>query len=266
MGTIRGVMSQPRAISSVRQTVTGGSVNVNRLPNALAAGSGLAIVLSASIGTPFSVSFAQGPLDFPATLTANQTLSGLTANSFGCVFVDRNVATGALSLGWASLLPVYQVYEPASPATNQHWFDLNSRIMYRWSGSAWDIVQRVFIGEFTTGASTVTGVRNYAYNGIYDSGWFLVGANTVYTAPHNLGMFLPQGLARVSLYQNNTATDSSVMVLGQSITHAPSNTISFVYTWGSNVDLAFVTGSFVGYINGTWLTTGYYKLIVDRGW
>jgi hypothetical protein len=46
---------------------------------------------------------------------------------------------------------------------------------------------RVYVGEATVGASTVSSVVSYAFNGRYDSGLFLVAASSGYTKLHNIG-------------------------------------------------------------------------------
>jgi hypothetical protein len=270
VGTIRGILAQQR--TTRRQTVLRGQMDTasgTNYPgvqgNALSAGSGLALTLTASGGTPYRVSFAEGNFDYVGEFVANQTISGLPSSSGGLAFVERDRVTGALSTGFTTLTPVYQYSAPASPATNQCWFDLTSFTMLRWTGSAWTTIQRVFIGEFTTGASTVTGVRNYAYNGIYDSGWFAVAASSSYTLDHNLGMFLPEALASVSVYQNTTATNTSAIV-GSVVYDVGGPSNSYFWQPSSRTVAVLNTGLRPLFNGSAWVTSGFYRLNITRFW
>lgn len=72
-------------------------------------------------------------------------------------------------------------------ATGQHWFDLSTMQMKRWSGSAWETKQRVFVGEAVTDGSGVTSVVSYALRGEYVPARFTVAASTNITKSHNIG-------------------------------------------------------------------------------
>lgn len=75
-------------------------------------------------------------------------------------------------------IPAAQMYEVTSASAT--------------SGTAPEMTarSRVFHGEADTGASSVSAVRNYAYQGVYDSGWTntLPGAATYTSRNHNIGM------------------------------------------------------------------------------
>jgi hypothetical protein len=74
-----------------------------------------------------------------------------------------------------------------------HFFSLSENKMYSWNGSAWEEKQRVFVGEASRNASTVTSTT-YAYRGYYESdvqslsSAFTVGTtDAVVEVPANIG-------------------------------------------------------------------------------
>lgn len=73
----------------------------------------------------------------------------------------------------------------------EHWFNLNTMKMTVWNDTtgAWDIKQRVFVGEAVCGASSVSSVVAYALKGEYDSGWFDIPISAKRTKDHNIGVF-----------------------------------------------------------------------------
>ncbi|MBS1983112.1 MAG: hypothetical protein JST16_02975 [Bdellovibrionales bacterium] len=69
-----------------------------------------------------------------------------------------------------------------------NWFDMAAFKFKSWNGSSWDAVQRLFVGEAVTGASSVSSVTTYALRGYYESPVFSVAAASFYTKNHNLGV------------------------------------------------------------------------------
>lgn len=70
-----------------------------------------------------------------------------------------------------------------------HWFDLNTFVMKSWNGSAWEVKQRVFVGQAdTNGSGNITSLVTYAYKARYNSGLFAVSANNAYVKNHNIGV------------------------------------------------------------------------------
>lgn len=160
--------------SARRQSILSGSLDgTTRQANALSIGTGLSVNLAATT-TNLVLSFGAGRdqyglINIVGTVAADTTFSSLTANqSVVYLYVDRNTSTGALSTGFSLLQPTDATQPPVSPSTDQHWFNDAENTMYRWSGSAWVAVQRVFIGQCVTGASTVTSVITYPYLTIAD--------------------------------------------------------------------------------------------------
>ncbi len=259
-----------------RQTVLNGSIDTNGLPNALSIGSGLAVTLTAS-STPFLLSFASGfdgngQIDYAGQINSNQTFSSLTASTTCFLYVDRNSSTGALTLGFSTLTPIYSRATPTSPSTDQHWFSPAAYVMQRWNGSAWVAVQRVFVGEAVTGASTVTSVDTYAYSGLFATGWFAVTVSTNYSKKHYLGMTLADANALVSVFTSTSATGTS------DVTIAPTYVSNMATFYGylpkstlinSRQGFGFFTGNGgVHFDNGSggWVTSSYYNIIYKRGW
>lgn len=260
------------AIVPVRQTVLNGAVDSSGFPSALSIGAGLSVTLTGT-GIPFLLSFAagfdaNGPVDYLGRFTANQTFSGLTANTTCFLYVDRDSTTGALTIGFTTLAPTYQPAAPSSPATGQHWFDLSSFTMKRWSGSAWVVFQRVFVGACNTGASTVTAVFTYAYGGIYQSLWIAVIANTTYTFNHQLGMFLSQAAANIQVFTSIAGNDSDSIIATPFVAIGSTNYgYNAWYVGGGRVSLAIATKDLVARdTSNTFVSTGYYKVCVNRGW
>lgn len=103
----------------------------------------LEVTLKASTAIPFSAIISGVRL----TLTADVLLT-LPANSNNFIWID---STGTLG---ASTLPcAYMWGAPGAPATDQHYFDLRLAHMYRYNGSSWVAVDRIFLGYARTGAS-----------------------------------------------------------------------------------------------------------------
>jgi hypothetical protein len=180
----------------VRQTVLSGHTDpASGLPAFLVAGSGLSINILAS-STPLIIAFAYnfnklfGQIDFVKSIDQDipSAWSALPANQTCYLYVDRNIDTGVLTYGYSLFAPAYQNLAPETPSTDQHWFDLNSYYMKRWNGTAWENKQRVFVGECTTDASSVTSVICYALRGRYDSGEFDIEKSNTYLTIPNLGL------------------------------------------------------------------------------
>jgi hypothetical protein len=261
----------------VRQTVLHGLTDTGTgSPVFLQTGSGLAVDLAAT-STPLIVAFAYnfdsdyGALDYIGKVTADVTgaWSSLPANQTCYLYVDRNIDTGVLTYGYSLFAPAYRTLPPGTPATDQHWFDLNSFYMKRYSGTAWENKQRVFVGECVTGASTVTSVICYALRGYYDSGWFNVATQNEYTKNHNIksgdasdinvwGYIRANSGSAMRLINNVNLTDGSVGG-GDIVTIYDKS----VYIKSSLVLHPIIEGT--TYHPG-WITTGEARIFAKRGW
>lgn len=100
----------------VRQTVLSSFIDSNGLPAFIAAGSGLSVDVDGT--TPVIVSFAYGfadggPIDKIGSITGSENAGSLTANSTNYIYADRDIDTGAITLGKTLVQPAYQFTEPS---------------------------------------------------------------------------------------------------------------------------------------------------------
>jgi hypothetical protein len=196
LGELNIIANLGRVHVPIRQTVLYGNTDgTTGQANFLTTTSGLTVNLLATT-TPLVVTFAYnfnndyGQIDYIGKVTADVSTawSSLTANQSAVyLYIDRNISSGQLTYGFSLLQPVYSTIAPSTPSTDQHWFDLNSFYMKRYSGSAWVNVQRVFVGECVTGASSVTSVITYALKGQYFSDKWIPTTSTTYTKDSNIG-------------------------------------------------------------------------------
>ena len=268
--------SQVRASSvsthGVRQTVLAGSRDSAGQPNALSVGAGLTVTLSASVSNPFVLSFAAGfdsdcgCIDHVRSFTSNQTFT-LAANAgFIALYVERHTVTGALTLGAVNLGYTYSTIAPATPGVGQHWFNTGTFIMNVWSGSVWNPVQRVIVGECATNATNVTSLITYGYRGFYQSGWVPVVANTLYNFNHNLGYQLSNG-ALMSVYSSVAGSEGDAVIAHPALQAGAAYYGYQPYNGGlsSWKGLQLRTVDFpVLDVAGAWKTTGFYRVIVER--
>ena len=111
----------------------------------------------------------------------------LPANkSFLQLYIEYDPTTKTASFGYTEHKTQYS--NPSSPVVGQHWFDKdNLFIMQQWNGTAWDKKLRLFVGEATTDASSVTSVTCYAIQGSSVVISNVLAADQVQTLSHNLG-------------------------------------------------------------------------------
>lgn len=171
-----------------RQTVQGGPINASGLPDFLPASSVTLTLATQNISAtyPLSVSASQGHgsgAERIGSVTGN-TLSWTLSASSGVNYLYVDVAAnGTLTTGQTTTAPVYSY--TATSGTNT--FNITTMTMFT-SGSTrgW----RVFVGEATAGASSISAAIAYAYNGVF-SGYASAITPLVTTAMsvnHNLGI------------------------------------------------------------------------------
>ena len=85
-------------------------------------------------------------------LSDNDTLTLL---NIGYVFVENNGSTTEVSY----TTPVYSHNAPSSPSTGDYYYDLSSKLWKRYSGSVWEIINRVLIGQVVSDTTAVIGSR-----------------------------------------------------------------------------------------------------------
>lgn len=171
-----------------RQTVQGGPINASGLPDFLPASSVTLTLATQNISAtyPLSVSASQGHgpgAERTGSVTGN-TLSWTLSASSGVNYLYVDIAAnGTLTTGQTTTAPVYSY--TATSGTNT--FNITTMTMFT-SGSTrgW----RVFVGEATAGASSISAAIAYAYNGVF-SGYASAITPLVTTAMsvnHNLGI------------------------------------------------------------------------------
>ena len=171
-----------------RQTVQGGPINASGLPDFLPASSVTLTLATQNISAtyPLSVSASQGHgsgAERIGSVTGN-TLSWTLSASSGVNYLYVDIAAnGTLTTGQTTTAPVYSY--TATSGTNT--FNITTMTMFT-SGSTrgW----RVFVGEATAGASSISAAIAYAYNGVF-SGYASAITPLVTTAMsvnHNLGI------------------------------------------------------------------------------
>ena len=175
-------------IMGVRQTVQGGPIDGSGLPSFLPASSGTLTLTTQNItsGYPLVVSASSGfgaGCERTGSVTGNSLSWTLAANSgVNYLYIDV-AADGTLTADKTTTAPVYS--ETATAGTNT--FNYTTMKMFT-TGTTTGY--RVFVGEATAGATAISGVIAYGYNGKY-SGYGSAAAPLVYTAivvPHLLGI------------------------------------------------------------------------------
>lgn len=172
----------------VRQTVQGGPIDSYGAPSFLPASSVTLTITTQNVSEtyPLVVSAAQGHgagSDRFGSVTGN-SLSWTLAASSGVNYLYVDVAAdGSMTTGQSTTAPVYSL--SATSGTNT----FNTITMSMFTGGTtrgW----RVFVGEATAGASSISAAIAYAYNGVF-SGYASAITPLVTTAMsvnHNLGI------------------------------------------------------------------------------
>ena len=193
------------------------------------------------------------------------TVSSYTAARYFRLLANANT-------GGASAWKVYELSCWHKPA-DMHWFDLATRTMKRWDGSAWETKQRVFVGEAVTDATTVTSATTYALNGMYDSGWFAVNnAASQYNKTHALGLSLDEGVDASVFYSDLGSSYDVIRVDGQSYAGANRAGFSWMPAGASPWNAYTRLVAYIQVDNGfpTWRNTsratGFYRLTMRRTW
>ncbi|MDP2168404.1 MAG: hypothetical protein Q8J64_08755 [Thermodesulfovibrionales bacterium] len=263
-------------VAPQRQTVLIGQTDANGYAQFLGFSSGPIVALWGGT-SPLRIAFAagfdgSGAVDYIGSITTDDSGAwvNLPYNSTIFLYIDRN-PHGALICGYSTLVPIYAYSAPGSPATDQHWFDIPSMKMRRYTGTVWEEKQRVFVGECVTNASDVTSVTSYAMRGFYDSEWFdASGAFTIYNKSSKIGV--DAGLQRVQLLYRESSSYVPVRIHGH-WAYTP-------YEYGANISVVspvttriMSSGNYLcphysqqfGSSSSNQMTTGQYRILVERG-
>jgi hypothetical protein len=87
----------------------------------------------------------------------------LTIMSLGWVFLDANGTT--VDVSYRS--PIYSANEPASPATDDYWFDLANRVWMRYDGADFQEVNRTLLGLVVIDGTNAVAARAYDFTKAY---------------------------------------------------------------------------------------------------
>jgi hypothetical protein len=263
----------------IRQTVLNGGVDGDGKAAFLQQETGILAVKILGAATPIVITFAYnsdnlfGQVDYIKSITTDisSAWTSLTPNTTCFLYIDRNISTGGLTYGFSTLAPTYATLPPSSPSTDQHWFDLNSFYMKRYTGSAWEIKQRVFVGEAVTGASAVTSVITYALKRRYISSWTPVAANGSYTLNHNIGIPIPNLGIASSFSFSLDAAGSDASYAHDVYTQPTTGQITGHYNKDNTVintrnTLKFGFLDLVQVYRGNLYTAGYYRAALSSSW
>lgn len=103
--------------------------------------------------TPTTVTLADGASNYLLVFSQDVAAAWgpVTLGVDNYLYWDINTLTGLASYGITTLEPVAQPTAPSSPAADQHWLDLTSMKMKRWTGTEWQHVIRAFAGKVVNG-------------------------------------------------------------------------------------------------------------------
>ena len=158
---------------------------------------------------PLIVTAAQGfnstgPTDNAWQFSSNISWTCAASQTLGFLFINAN--TGATSV--SSLVPIYQFGGTISVTNGQFTFDTQAMKGYLGNGTTAVLTPLVCVGEYVSGATTITSTVTYAINGRYEG-----STSTLYTSSsfaHNIGV--PSQYYRSTFYLVNTITNASFAV------------------------------------------------------
>lgn len=260
-----------------RQTVLKASVDTSGYANFITVGTGLAVNIAAT-AVPIEIAASYGTTDRKGTISADTTISSLTANATNYLFADI-ASDGTVTLGKTTLAPVYQAGGTRSIANGQCTFNIQEMSMTVGNGSVASQINRVFLGVAVCGASSVTSVINYALMGRFYSQEISIPATkqVPQITSHNIGVvpayakFYLVAQAAVSGYSAGDVFDT-FMVLADG-----GNENSFGGVWTMNNFNFFLPWSGIEFMTRTTGGGNYstivagntnfkYKFIAMRGW
>lgn len=106
-------------------------------------------------------------LDSAGTPIKREALSNndtITLLNIGWVFLEDNGTT--IDVSYAT--PVIAYEAPNSPATGQYWFDIQNQVWKRYSGTSFEIIDRILIGQVVADDTAVIASRSFDFSKQYD--------------------------------------------------------------------------------------------------
>lgn len=243
----------------VRQSVQTGPVDADGLPDfGGSTGSATVTATGALVVSAAGGHGATGAVDRVGVIS-NPSWAGLTTD--GTMYLYLTVAAdGTCTTGSTTVAPSY-IEGDAYSVTSGVWsFSKAEMIGKLGNGATADQVWRVYVGQVTVAGGVVSAIAWYALRGRYESPWFAVAASTAYARKHNLGTH-PSDY-RILFSESSTGTNARRPIdrsSGSSIGAYLSAVSSTGLTLNTTTNVALST-------TDTVLTSGYYKLICERGW
>jgi hypothetical protein len=71
------------------------------------------------------------------------------------LYWDVDFLTAEITRGYTLVQPIDDPNKPSNPVIDQHWFDMNNKIMKVWNGSSWTEKLRVFACKYQQGSTIV---------------------------------------------------------------------------------------------------------------
>lgn len=122
----------------------------------------------------------------------------LTLMSLGWVFIEDNGTTVDISYR----TPTVAFAPPASPATGYYWYDIANQVWKRYSGTTWEIIDRILIGCIAANTTACIGSRcvDWALQYSATNSAYIIKSTTEILALRELSN-------RISVYGNELAID-----------------------------------------------------------
>jgi hypothetical protein len=173
----------------VRQTVLGGPLDANGLPNFGGSTGSTTVTMSGTVTATAANGFGtSGAVDVVGQ-GSNLSWGSLSTNGTMYLYVD--IAAGALTAGSGTLAPTYQWGGTYSTTSGQFTFNIQEMVGKVGNGATAAQTNRVYVGEVTVAGGVVTAITWYALMGRYDGPFTatLPGAGSITTANHNMGAY-----------------------------------------------------------------------------
>lgn len=261
----------------VRQTVLGGPVDANGLPNFGGSTGSTTVTMSGTLTATAANGFgAAGAVDVVGQGT-NLSWGSLSTNGTMYLYVD--IAAGALTAGSGTLAPTYQWGGTYSTTSGQFTFNIQEMTGKVGNGSSAVQTNRVYVGEVTVAGGVVTVITWYALMGRYDSGWIstLPAAGTLTTRTSALGIVDPPPTGKVNLKCLTTEGGWAVGDVTDGFTDYSggynwSNKLSYTRTTVSYSTSNYSGGATVGMNKSTGVANALtpanwaYRIQLSRGW
>lgn len=84
----------------------------------------------------------------------------ITLLNIGWVFIEDNGTTIDVS----TLTPAISYNAPNSPATGQYWFDITNQVWKRYSGTSFEIINRILIGQVVSDDTNTSASRSWDFS------------------------------------------------------------------------------------------------------